>query len=158
MRTLPSVELAYAAGFFDGEGCIAISMQSRQNGRVYHQLSVTVAQKVVDPLVWLQQRFGGCLKPYTNNKTGRRYHRWQVMSAQAAAFLRAIKPYALVKAEEIEVAERFRATVNDVSGRDSKSRFPALTSELVETRNALAVELIKIRERKYERCRRPHAI
>src|ERR1700736_1605825 len=55
---VPSDEVAYTAGFFDGEGCVNIA-RYLQRGRPYHTLAIIFTNTDFQVLAWLQQRWGG---------------------------------------------------------------------------------------------------
>jgi len=78
--------LAWAAGFFDGEGTACIL----QKGRT-HRLYVCLPQKVREPLDKLKATFGGSVY------AGPDIYRWQVKDVKAADFLAAVLPYLTVK-------------------------------------------------------------
>jgi len=105
---LTEPELAYAAGFFDGEGHIAIHRNCRgQSVRYYVQCMVS--QGTVDVLAVLAAHFGGNVRK-AKSPSGPRWD-WQITTAQAAAFLRAIRPYLIVKAAEADVALQLQSTM-----------------------------------------------
>lgn len=54
------LEAAYAAGIFDGDGCIH-SAPYRKRGRPYHRLVVAVTNTDFHLLDWLHARWGGHL-------------------------------------------------------------------------------------------------
>jgi hypothetical protein len=115
--------LAWAAGFFDGEGCVLVS--ERSNKTVY-QLFTTVTQQEPAALHLLKQRFGGNVTPdktatsdsYLRKRGAILVWRWKATSAEAHAFLQAIQPYVVVKAEQVRVALDFP----DVGVRFCRSR------------------------------------
>lgn len=80
-----TAELAYTAGFFDGEGCV---------GTYSGKLMAIMSQKtVLTPLIRAKARWGGSM--YTDKRTA-------VVSLRftgrfALAFIRAIRPWLLVK-------------------------------------------------------------
>lgn len=82
-----SHELAYAAGYVDGEGCLWI-------GR-HWKIGVTVANTHRPTVEWFCERFGGSIiKPRPPRKPNHRpVYAWQVVSRDASQFLRAIAPY-----------------------------------------------------------------
>lgn len=104
--------LAWAAGFFDGEGCVLVS--ERLNKTVY-QLFTTVTQQEPTALHLLKQRFGGNVTPdktatsdsYTRKRGAILVWRWKATSAEAYAFLQSIQPYVVVKAEQVRAALEF---------------------------------------------------
>ena len=102
--------LAWAAGFFDGEGCVLVEMSKspRSKGGQRFRLHATVTQTSLPCLEKYLAAFGGSI--VTNEYTtpnGRRWsvqYRWSVRDAEALAFLAAIHPYTVVKYDEVTVA------------------------------------------------------
>lgn len=104
--------LAWAAGFFDGEGCVLVS--PRSNGK-FHSLFTSVTQQEPTALHLFKQRFGGNVTPdktatsdsYERKRGAVLVWRWKASSTEAYAFLKAIEPYCVVKAEQVRVALEF---------------------------------------------------
>jgi len=111
--------LAYAAGLFDGEGSVAITYSKRTGSEQrYHRLQISVTNTDPRVLVWLRDRFGGCI---TNVRLGantrqRPSARWQTSLRRAEAFLRAVRPYLVIKGEQADVAVALRATIRPHAG------------------------------------------
>jgi hypothetical protein len=100
--------LAWAAGFFDGEGCVLVS--ERKNQTVY-QLFVSITQQNPTALHLLKQRFGGSVTPdrtatvgYERKRGAVLCWRWKSTSGVAHEFLAAIEPFVVVKADQVRVA------------------------------------------------------
>ena len=87
-------DIAYAAGFFDGEGSLGVC---RPDGK-----SVSIrafwSQNDPYPLLWLQELFGGTIASHSDRKA------WQftVANQGAADALAAMLPYLIVKADRVE--------------------------------------------------------
>mgnify|MGYP001567341804 CR=1 FL=1 len=138
-----SEQLAYAAGFFDGEGCIRIQTHSRRCRTM--MLSVTACQVTEYPLGNFVQWFGGTVKlRWLKYREGRRpLHTWQVSSLQAEHFLRQVLPYLIAKRTEAELALQFRATFRPQYG--DRSRMP---DNVITLRRSMQEGLKKIRHEK----------
>lgn len=96
-------DLAWAAGFIDGEGCIQLVRSGR--GMRAHVLRVSVPQVHRAPLDRLAAMFGGGVHAkQTTNPRHRQQHVWEITSHHAASMLRAIRPYLMVKAAEADLA------------------------------------------------------
>lgn len=96
----------WAAGFFDGEGCIYVQKRTRKEGQPGVRdfdihLRCTVSNTVVEPLECLRAKYGGSIHiayaAYGNRQT---CWVWHVASRKASAFLRAIVPHLVVKREK----------------------------------------------------------
>lgn len=85
-------ELAYLAGFFDGEGSIYITLQKGK----YLRVEVSVSQNTATVLWMYVGAFKGSVYQ------GNRCLQWKVYGANAVGFLRSIRPFLVVKAKEAE--------------------------------------------------------
>lgn len=139
MPTDPVV-LAYAAGIFDGEGSVMIR-HLRKKGEAekkYHSLAVSVTS--TDPRLtdWLVARFGGTVnsagRAHINHNYKRAYS-WVLHSRGAEAFLRVVRPYLIVKADQTDVAFEFCATIQELG------KGPRLTAALLEQRQEIRARL-----------------
>jgi len=121
--------LAWAAGFFDGEGCVLVS--ERKSGAHYassFQLFTTVTQQDPTALYALKSRFGGNVTP---DKTATKGYnrklgaflcwRWKASSIEAFRFLQAVEPHVRVKKEQVNIAlqwpdpdKQYRGTYNAI--------------------------------------------
>lgn len=129
-RPKPSlVELAYMAGFFDGEGCINICAYKHKhikNNQIAYKMSIKASQVDVAPLLMFHKFFGGGTptKFYqTGQKSGivREQHLWGIGCNAALHCLEALVPYLIVKKEEAEIAIRFQRGMILHSHTDSKT-------------------------------------
>jgi hypothetical protein len=114
-RVTPTLgDVAYAAGFFDGEGHITIAKMEHKagtNGTTF-TMRVGASQNNPVPLLWLRERWGGSVR-MLKRKTGRDHstHKWELCSKMAAGFLREVLPYLLVKWPRAELAVRFQESL-----------------------------------------------
>ena len=98
-------DIIWAAGFFDGEGCISLSKCYKDN----YLLRVTVAQRIIEPLQLLQALFGGqiCVHDGRGNKNSLRRTtgwQWYVTGNRAKLPLESLQPHLKIKAREAELA------------------------------------------------------
>ncbi|MGV1985619.1 LAGLIDADG family homing endonuclease [Agrobacterium sp. 22-221-1] len=96
----------WAAGFFDGEGCIQIEPRKSGHGTSYY-VNIQVTQNDRRPLDELQKRWGGNVTGACRRATDRCF-RWRMSSTGAAVFLTAMLPYLLVKRERALLALEMR--------------------------------------------------
>ena len=109
-----NTELAWAAGFFDGEGCIHAHTDTRPGrGRrdTYYQLMVSVGQVHREPLEQLMAWFGGSIRKsreYVGNRWGNKYNtifwQWNLSGIKSVEFLEAIAPFSRVKKSQVDIA------------------------------------------------------
>jgi hypothetical protein len=137
-----AIKVAYAAGFFDGEGHIRIQRHSRRGS---YMLQISAVQATECPLPLFQQLFGGTVKKRVMHYRGtlRAQYTWQTSSRSAENALRAMLPYMRVKTDEAELALEFRATFRPQYGERSKN-----SPELEQRRMAMMFDLQEARKKK----------
>lgn len=90
----------WAAGFFDGEGCVTIDRIASGGVRVPGPITAQITQKRAAPLEAIKAIFGGSIVP---TKTPSGCYRLRMRNKNALLFLNRIFPYCLVKRPEIEI-------------------------------------------------------
>jgi hypothetical protein len=116
-----SHQLAWAAGFIDGDGFITIQNRNQTvKDKVYkgHYLRIGACQANKLPLEELQRLFGGkiIIKNSGPNKEG--YNRktqflWCLSTAQAAEVIEQLLPYLIHKKEVALLGLEFQATMSN---------------------------------------------
>ena len=134
-----ALDVAYAAGFFDGEGHITIgfmSSKARTRGAIY-TMRVGATQNDLAPLVWLRDRWGGSIRRLARTTTGGNpTFKWDLCSRMAASFLRDVSPLLLVKRRRADIALRFQDSLF-IPGKaghtaEYRERLEGLRCELAE--------------------------
>lgn len=102
-----SLELAYLAGFFDGEGCVTIAGPDDKQRQA---LQIVVANTEPDVLRLFQARWGGtmALRP-SRNERHKRLWDWKLCSQNAVVALNELLPHLHLKGSRAEIAIRFQA-------------------------------------------------
>lgn len=104
---------AYAAGLFDGEGCIQITRVGKAHGadKKYHRLSCSISSTNRQVLDWMMIHYGGRVGNHRRptNPKWRPSWRWMIADAGAEEFLRTALPFLIIKHAEALVAIEFRA-------------------------------------------------
>jgi len=103
-------QMAYLAGFFDGEGCVTIRVdKTRFGGRGHNYLCTTVSNTDREVLDHFRNVFGGgsCNLVQFYTPIGTLVHQWTVTGDRAYLILRAMYPYLRVKKAQAEVAMKF---------------------------------------------------
>ena len=101
-------ELAWSAGFFDGEGSVSIARATKQN---LGSLAVAVSQIDREPLDWMAGEWGGRVRRVTGKRADQREAWvWTIYANQALAFLTAIEPHIRLdrNRERIALAREFQ--------------------------------------------------
>lgn len=113
------LSLQWLAGFFDGEGCVSVSIES-SNGNTH--LVVVLPQKNPAPLVVISLKFPAKLKCHSKDKT--HFIRW--FGKDALPILEFIKDYVFVKKREVELGIEFISLIGQkkvmVSDENHKRR------------------------------------
>ena len=125
----------YAAGFVDGEGCIAII----HAGALRHYLEVSVAQADPTPLRILQSLWGGRICTH-GQRTNRPVYYWKASTRQASAAIAEMAPYLIVKRDQAAVALEFVATIG--RGRNADD-------ELIAERERLCQEISRLKRKEF---------
>jgi hypothetical protein len=111
---LSSKDLAYIAGFFDGEGSITIHHNCKPSPRgksPNHTLQVSIGNTNPEVLYYLRNLFGGLLSiRHTTKPNHRNVAQWTIRTSQSLPFLEAIRPYVRMKREVIDIAIGFQRT------------------------------------------------
>ena len=118
---------AYAAGLFEGEGCVRINHRIRKSNpkskTVYHEYSefVTISQRDGRMIDWLTENYGGnCYLISRKNHdrfSSEPIYTWTITNSKARAFLDRIVPYLIYKRDQVQAALRLR--INDRRIRQS---------------------------------------
>jgi hypothetical protein len=98
------------AGFFDGEGCIHLQMDTRQNRKAVFSLQVCITQKTRKELDEIMSEFGGQVYQHSGG-----CFRWRVTSLTALKFLEAVQPYCHIKKEQVDLAIQFANSLRRVN-------------------------------------------
>src|SRR5438132_10447781 len=109
MADVKDTDWAYAAGFVDGEGYIAISRSFEpRRGRFYYSVQIVVSNRDRDVLDWMQINWGGWIVSASSPLHGlkaRQAWNWRTPTGQSARpFLTGIRPYLRLKIAQCENA------------------------------------------------------
>ena len=112
---MKNTDLAYMAGFFDGEGSVGIYVKSYAKNQYYMKCSLTQAGEFLPNL--MKFHFGG--RTYSAGRREIRYKdqwEWKIYGHQAKEFLKAIVPYLKIKRAEAELAIEFQGSMSRRKG------------------------------------------
>ena len=148
--TVSRIDLAYAAGFFDGDGHIRIQNHSKRCRTM--MLQCTVVQATEEIVQWFAETFGGTVSSRLLKYRGgvRPLHTWQISSKGAERFLVEIYPYMKGKRDEADVALAFRATFRPQHVKGGHKR---MSKDVIELRQSQSNLLRAIRKEKREQSR-----
>ena len=116
-----SHQLAWAAGFIDGDGFITIqNRKTKHKDKVYTgtYLRVGACQACLPPLEKLQSLFGGSIRPKNSGPNPHGYNRkpqwvWALSTQEAGSALEQLVPYLVNKKEVALLAMEFQTTMAD---------------------------------------------
>ena len=115
------LNLAYAAGLFDGEGSIFIGKvkTNRNKSGLLFRLHIEMCNTNEPIVKWMQLYFGGSVyERYADTNTRRTLWSWQLRGTKALEFLKIISPYLRVKKPQAELAMEFQS--RQILGRYTK--------------------------------------
>ena len=105
---MPKTDLAYFAGFFDGEGCIIIGTKNctwNKNHLKTYYLTVSAGSTNHWILELLRFQFEGKVYLRKPQELSRKpFWQWNVQNRQALRFLKTIAPYLKLKKAEADIA------------------------------------------------------
>ena len=127
---MKDIDLAYMAGFFDGEGCISVRRKRVPQGQKHrhYMLTISVGQISCIPLQPFLEHGG---KLFQNEYKGTLMYYWRLSGYDATDFLKLILPYLLLKKELAELAIEFQ------SGFAHKGTYPFLDDIEIARREEL---------------------
>ncbi len=109
---MKKTDLAYMAGLFDGEGCIQILKQVRNNRRRYWlRCSLEMTNEYLPKL--LQMHFGGSVRRRKLPLPRQNQWEWVVVTRTAYLFLKSVYQYLKIKKGEADVAFEFQASMHE---------------------------------------------
>lgn len=106
-------ELAWAAGFFDGEGYVVVQKRSHPKYTGYY-LRIGINHVAPEPLLEFQRLFGGSIEKQNMEKViGNRKprHRWVASTSNAAEVLKQLMPFLHNKNKVAALALDFQQTI-----------------------------------------------
>ena len=96
---------AYAAGLFDGEGCLTIPEAKNKTASTYTvRIDVGMSSKAIEIMNWLVTNFGGKLRQ-TRKATDKwdEAMGWSLFGKKAVKFMEAIHPLVILKREQVRL-------------------------------------------------------
>lgn len=115
-KTITS-EIAYIAGFFDGEGCIRIKKANQKGNSYYVIAHITNSNKEI--LEYIQRLFGGQIRQQekTPNKT---IYQYMITSAEATDMLITLDCFLIEKEEQARLAIKFHINNSQLSNKEKE--------------------------------------
>ena len=139
------LKLAWAAGFFDGEGYVGTSKRSsKYKDKVYESLYIRIGINHVapEPLEEMISLFGGTLNKQALDKVvgnRKQRHQWKITTDKAVIALREMLPYMKNKQYVASLAIDFQDTMEC-----ARTRWGKIPEDVVIKRMAIREEIIKV--------------
>ena len=139
-------KVAWAAGFFDGEGFVTIQKRNTKakSGKRYHSyyLRIGINHVAPEPLEEMLKLFGGTLRQQTKHTVvgnRKQRHTWQMSCSQAKEALIMMMPYFKNKQKAAELGIELQNTMSDskVSTSDEINMYRALLKDRLQTLNEM---------------------
>lgn len=140
-KTNYSVEdCAYLAGIIDGEGSIVVSKSPGKEGRsLCYQPFISVSNTEIGLIDWLHKTFGGTRTKYTPKQTPKnsrkQVFKWQVTGTNIDVICDLIRPYSVIKKDQIDQMIILRSTYGK-RGLHCKTSGNVLTKETLSIRES----------------------
>jgi hypothetical protein len=113
MKAWLKTDLAYAAGFIDGEGCFYLGHRRGGGNRECFPCTFTLSQSTQPVLLDLQRLFGGRVYPSkTHGKGWQPVWMWTIYGAEADRMTRLILPFLRIKKPQAIVFQQMRKLIN----------------------------------------------
>lgn len=137
---MTDTEIAYLAGFFDGEGCILIQKHARA-----YWLEISAVQIDPAPLKLLSESFGGRIVKKPDHRGFRSRHSWRITSDRAFIALQAMLPFLMIKRAEADLGIQFQQRMSIVLPHTVEAVFNER-----EIRDAIRLQMQALKRRDYE--------
>ena len=100
----------YAAGIFDGEGCVLINKRvlKASNEIPQYNLKISITATYLPMLEAMQQTYGGSVQA-VNNKVNKPLYSWALSTNGSIAFLTRVYPYLMEKKAQAWLALEYHA-------------------------------------------------
>lgn len=127
---VPEIERAYAAGLFDGEGCVSVYQTSFKS----NALTVRVTNTSWVLIDFLHSRWGGNLSHRVANKDTNKQAvwYWSLAANQALRFLDDVYPFLKAKRPQAKLARRYQRYVVTRGGGNRDSKRKALRIKMTQ--------------------------
>lgn len=132
---------AYFAGFFDADGSVYITANTRQSDK-YRKVGAGFSLRAdkASPLKDGHKIWGGSLHTRPPRKHNHRHVlQWRLWTKSAEKFLKDIKPFLRLKKRQVEIALEYR----HLQTRKRKNTFPYLTNQIPEKEHKYREKLEK---------------
>ncbi len=138
---MTEIELAYIAGFFDGEGCVNLKVftktSGKQKGQICSEMTIEVSNNDFSVLKFINERFNGRI---TKRYDLKHPHTLRMESKKAVHFLQNIYPYLITKKEQARIGIEFQSLIGWSGKKVTKENMDkriSLVSSIKEVRRKI---------------------
>lgn len=136
---LSDTELAYIAGFFDGEGSVMIGRHNGAESSYLMRISISNTNK--DIIDWLVDTLGGYVSDVKLKGNRQRSYIWYLAAIKASDVLYALLPFLRVKREHAILGLDFQGT------QRGRNRYTGYNKETLELRSVIIERLSSLNRR-----------
>jgi len=103
-------DLAYGAGFFDGDGNIYVRKRKgkKEIWNSTYSIATSIGNTNKDVIIWLKDKFGGGIRNHIKQKD---YHKqayqWRISDKKSYNFLKLVYPYLILKKYQAKLSIEF---------------------------------------------------
>ena len=101
---ISELELAWLAGFLDGEGHIGIRKRSLLSGSPRYSIILDVSHTKREAIEFLQNSMGGSTQKRQGKKEWKTTYKWRVRGKKAQQILEKLSPFLKLKQEQAKLA------------------------------------------------------
>lgn len=124
-----TTEIAYTAGFFDGEGCVRIK-KANQGGNSYYLIAhITNTNPVI--LKKVQDLFGGNTRVQEKGRNKPIYN-WYITSSEANDFLKTLQPFLIEKKSQAELGIKFHENKEKMTPKEKAKNYQKMRDMKLE--------------------------
>lgn len=128
-RNTITTEIAYIAGFFDGEGCVRIK-KANQGGNSYYLIAhITNTNPVI--LKKVQDLFGGNTRLQEKGRNKPIYN-WYITSSEANDFLKTLQPFLIEKKSQAELGIKFHENKEKMTPKEKEKSYQKMRDMKLE--------------------------
>ncbi len=138
---LTQVQLAYIAGFIEGDGCFYISRYfGKQSGYVYeYRLAAYNTNEKI--MLWFKENIGGWYRKVNTSTRWKKPFHWNIKNQEAIILVESLFPYLVARKEEAELWLKYAKDI--IPNRTNK-----LTQETIDFRINLINKMREVRKYK----------
>lgn len=138
---LTQVQLAYIAGFIEGDGCFSIARYfSKQDGYVYeYKLAAYNTNEGI--MIWFKKNIGGYYRKVKTSPRWKKPFHWSIKNKEAIKLVELLLPYLVAKQEEASLWVKYAQNI--IPNKTNKR-----TQETIDFRMGLIDDIRKVRKSK----------